>query len=368
MDATPETVPELVPIRPDEDFDHRPLELYLRERLEGIEGIEGPMEVLQFPGGHSNLTYLVRFGETEYVVRRPPLGPIPPKAHDMGREYAVLSKLYRAYPAAPRAYLFCEDPEIIGAPFCVLERCKGLIIRNAWPEQLGEDPALARRISQSLVDALAELHRVDYKAIGLGDLGRPEGFLERQVRGWAGRWERAKIDELPILDELVKRLLDEMPESGPYSIIHNDYKLDNLMLAQDDPGRIVAILDWEMCTLGDPMIDLGTLLSYWTRAERRGTPDASGDAETDPLSHRITPTTYPGFLSRDEVIRRYGEKTGFDVSRANYFEAFGLFKMAVVLQQIYVRFARGQTRDKRFESLGVQVEPLIVRARNVLQG
>lgn len=353
VETTSSIVPELSAIRADEDFDHVRLADYLRDKLPAAEG---QLEVLQFPGGHSNLTYLLRFGSNEYVLRRPPLGQLAPKAHDMGREFAVLSRLYKVFPPAPRAYHLCEDPSVMGAPFVVLERRRGIVIRNQWPPELGEDRALRRRISEALVDTIAALHKVDYASIGLGDFGKPEGFVERQVKGWAGRWEKAKTEELPILDELVGSLIETMPASRAVSLLHNDFKLDNVMLDPDDPGRLIGVFDWEMATLGDPMIDLGITLSYWTYS------DSTGEA-----ARRITPTLWPGFLTRDEVIERYVEKTGFDVSRVDYYEAFALFKMAVVLQQIYVRFHRGQTKDKRFEALGKQVKPLVERARDVFQ-
>lgn len=352
METTSPTVPELSSIRPDEDFDHERLANHLRDKLPAAEG---PIEVLQFPGGHSNLTYLLKFGANEYVLRRPPLGPLAPKAHDMGREFAILSRLYAVFPPAPRAYYFCEDTSIIGAPFVVLERRKGLVIRNVWPAELGEDLGLRRRISESLVDTIAALHKVDYNAIGLGGFGKPEGFLERQVKGWADRWHRAKIEDMPILDELVGWLVDTMPKSKEVALIHNDFKLDNVMLDAGDPGKVIGVFDWEMATLGDPMVDLGITLSYWTYS------DNSGE------SRRITPNLWPGFLTRDEVVKRYAEKTGFDVANVDYYEAFALFKMAVVLQQIYVRFYRGQTKDQRFAELGKQVRPLVEKARAVFQ-
>jgi aminoglycoside phosphotransferase (APT) family kinase protein len=345
---------EVSPIRADEDFDHQRLAEHLRDKLPAADG---ELQVLQFPGGHSNLTYLLKFGAAEYVLRRPPLGPLAPKAHDMGREFAVLSRLYQVFPPAPRAYYFTNDPSILGAPFVVLERRRGIVIRNTWPAELGEDLALRRRISESLVDTISSLHKVDYKAIGLGDFGKPEGFLERQVKGWADRWHRAKVDEMPILDELVGWLVDTMPKSKTVALLHNDFKLDNVMLDANDPGRIVGVFDWEMATLGDPLVDLGITLSYWTYTDNTG----------QSPSRRITPQLWPGFLSRDEVVERYAKNTGIDVSEVDYYEAFALFKMAVVLQQIYVRYHRGQTKDERFAQLGKQVRPLVEKAREVFQ-
>jgi len=348
MAAVSGNPPEVAPIRSDEDFDHAHLSEYLKSKLEVSDA---PMEVLQFPGGHSNLTYLVRFGDREYVVRRPPLGPVAPTAHDMGREFKVLSKLNPVFPQAPHAYALCEDPSIIGAPFIVMERRKGIVLRSFWPEELGEEPQLRRRISESLIDTLAALHTLDYTAIGLGDFGKPEGFVERQVKGWAGRWEKAKTREMPVLDQLVAWFIEKLPKAPTASLIHNDFKLDNVMLDPNDPGRITSIFDWEMAALGDPLADLGTTLAYWAHVHLPGND-----------GRRLMPTLMPGFYSREELLARYAEKTGFDVSKIVYYEAFALFKNAVVLEQIYVRFVRGQTKDQRFAMLGPAVPVLIEKA------
>lgn len=351
-DAGP--APETADIRADEEFDFEKLADYLRDKLPGADG---PLDVKQFPGGHSNLTYLLRFGEdeasvNEFVLRRPPLGPIAPKAHDMGREFRVLSKAYKVFPEAPRAYHFCDDSEIIGAPFVIMERRKGIVIRGEWPPELADDPALRGAISESLIDTIARMHTVDYESAGLAEVGRPEGFLERQVNGWTERWHRSKIEDMAEMDELVGWLRDTMPESKVASLIHNDYKLDNIML--DTKGKVIGVFDWEMSTLGDPLVDFGITLCYWTMEAPPGT-----------RSRRVTPTRMPGFMSRDELLAAYTEKTGFDTSRIDYYESFALFKTAVVLQQIYVRYHRGQTKDKRFASMGKQVAPLIWLAREV---
>jgi len=346
---------EVAPVRPDERFDEARLADYLRGRLPGADA---PPAVLQFPSGHSNLTYLLSYGAREYVLRRPPLGPLAPRAHDMGREYRVLSRLCEAFPPAPRAFLFCEDSSVIGAPFVILERRRGIVIRDAWPAELDESEALRRRISESMIDTLAALHRVDFAALGLANLGKPLGFVRRQLEGWTDRWHRAKIEDLAALDELVGWLDRTLPESGEVTLLHNDFKLDNVMLAPEDAGRVTSVFDWEMCTLGDPLIDLGITLSYWTPAH-----------EGPGARRRITPTSFPGFLSREEVIARYAKGTGLNVDRIDWYEAFALFKMAVVLQQIFIRWHRGQTKDDRFAGLGGQVPPLIERARQVfLQG
>lgn len=344
--------PETIPIRPDEDFDRKLLTEYLAGKLPGSDQA---LEVVQFAGGHANLTYLLRYGDKhEYVLRRPPLGPIAPKSHDMGREFRTLSSLYKGYPPAPRAYVFCEDTSIIGAPFFVMERRHGTVVRRAIPEEYGggRDADVNRRISEVLIDCLADLHSVDHNAIGLGDIGRPDGFLLRQIDGWAGRYERAKTKEIEIVAEMTAWLRDNMPSSPPPTLLHNDWRLDNMMLDANDPGRCVAVFDWDMCTLGDPLADLGTLLSAWIE-----------ESEMTGQGQVTMPSNTPGFLTRREAVERYGKRRGVDVSDVPYYYVFGIYKIAVVLQQIYVRFHRGQTQDKRFESMGQAAELLFWRAR-----
>jgi aminoglycoside phosphotransferase (APT) family kinase protein len=340
---------ELIEVRPDERFDERALADWLRGRLEGAER---PLRVLQFGGGHANLTYLLRFGEgpdaREVVLRRPPLGPVAASAHDMQREYRALSRLWRGYPLAPRAFLFCGDREVIGAEFLVMERRHGIVVRNAVPPEFGGglDPVANRKLSEVVIDALADLHAVDPAAVGLEDLGKPEGFLARQVRGWADRLERAKTHEVPAAREVMAWLEASLPGSPAPTIVHNDWKLDNMAVAPDDPGRCVAVYDWDMCTLGDPLCDLGTLLSMWSE---RGEPSAG----TNPM-----PSRAPGFLGREAAARRYAERSRRAVDALPYYVVFGTFKMGVVLQQIYVRYARGQTRDPRFAAMGAAADGL----------
>lgn len=346
---------DVIPVREEEDFDRSRLADYLRGKLPGTDR---PLEVWQFGGGHANLTYLLRYGDIEYVLRRPPLGPVAKSAHDMGREYRVLSVLYRGYPQAPRAFLYCEDPAIIGAPFLVMERRHGVVVRRVIPERFGggRDPSTNRRISEALIDALADLHEVDYRAVGLGDLGRPEGFLARQVRGWAERYERAKTRDLAVVRDVVHWLERHLPPSPPPTLIHNDWRLDNMALDPDDPGRVAAVFDWDMCTVGDPLADLGTLLTSWVQA---------GEAREGVTG--TMPSHVPGFLTRAEAVERYARRRGVDVSTMPYYYAFGLFKMGVVLQQIYYRYHRGQTHDPRFAPLGDFAAFLFERSLDVIR-
>ncbi len=345
--------PEVAPVRPGEEFDTGKTEVYLKEH---IPGLEGRMQVLQFPGGHANLTYLLRFGSRELVLRRPPLGPVAPRSHDMAREYRVLSRLADHFPPAPRAYLLCEDPSIVGSTFIVMERRTGIVIRGVFPPELERHADARARVSRALVDTMAAFHDVDYERIGLGDLGKPEGYVQRQVEGWKGRWERAKSEDVPEFDALYEWFIAKLPASPGASLVHNDLKFDNVMIDPDDPDRVVAVLDWDMTTLGDPLIDLGTLLGYWAQAD-------------DPPERGATAavTAQPGFPTRSQIAERYAERRGIDVHTIPWYEAFALWKTAVVLQQIYIRFARGQTRDERFAALGTRV-PILVRLASEVAG
>lgn len=335
--------PEHIEVRPEERFDTDRLATYLRGRLPGSDG---PLTVRQFSRGKANLTYLLRYGDgddvPEYVLRRPPLGPVAPGSHDMAREYRVLSTLWRGFPKAARAYLFCEDEAVIGAPFFVMERLHGVVVQGVVPPEFGsgDDPAANRALSEVVVDTLAELHHVDPDEAGLGDLGHPLGFMERQVEGWTGRWAKARHEDNPLATELAAWLADRLPPAGPTTLLHNDWRLDNLAVAHDDPGTCVAVYDWDMCTRGDAFADLGTLMSVWY------------DPGEAPASLNTMPTFTPGWMSRAEALERYGARSGFDLTHVDWYVVFGTFKLAVVLQQIYIRWLRGQTADDRFSVMG----------------
>jgi aminoglycoside phosphotransferase (APT) family kinase protein len=349
---------DTAPIRAGEELDTAALEAYLREHLADVL-IDAPLSdtriaIEQFPGGHSNLTYLVRLGDREFVLRRPPFGPVAPTAHDMPREYRLLAAIHPVFHLAPQPYLLCEDTSVIGVPFYLMERRRGLVIRRQMPDEIEDSLTLRRQISESMVDALAALHAVDIYSSGLAGIGKPIGFVTRQVRGWSERWQRSKTSDVPELDRVVQWLGERIPpepdpERGrPATLVHNDFKLDNVMLDLREPSRIIAILDWEMCTVGDPLIDLGIALCYWAQKD-------------DPEARResISPvTTEPGWLTRDELAARYSEKTGRDVSGIAFYEVFALFKVAVVLQQIYYRFVKGQTHDERFKDFDRRVAGL----------
>jgi aminoglycoside phosphotransferase (APT) family kinase protein len=309
----------------------------------------GLLSAKQFPSGHSNLTYLVHLGNREMVLRRPPFGSKVKTAHDMSREYRVLSKLHSAYPEAPRVLLFCEDESILGSPFYLTEPIRGIILRKDPPEGLNFSPDVARRLSESFVDNLARLHGLDYKAIGLGDLGKPQGYLERQVRGWIDRYHGSQTHDLPEIQRIAPWLIECIPLMGEATLIHNDYKYDNMVLDPDDITKIIGLLDWEMCTIGDPLSDLGTALAYWVDA---------GDSN-DLQQVRWCPSNYPGSLTRAQLAERYARATGRDVSSMPFFLAFARFKVAVILQQIYYRYHQGLTLDQRFASLPRKIETLL---------
>jgi aminoglycoside phosphotransferase (APT) family kinase protein len=348
------------PVRTTEQLDWVRLEAWLRERLPscGVEGLDRslPMQVEQFPGGHSNLTYHVRFGLTELVVRRPPFGPVAPTAHDMAREFRWLSAVHPLYPLAPRVYLLCDDATVVGSVFYVMERRHGIVVRHEEPPGIKDRPDVRRRVGAALVDALADLHAIDISRAGLTHLGKPQGFVERQVRGWTDRWHRSQTTDLPEMDGLATWLVQELPPNPAQpTIVHGDFKLDNLMLDAHDPARLVAVFDWEMAALGDPLVDLGILLAYWVP----NAPPEQRDALT-------TVTTLPGWPTPAELTERYAQRSGRNLSTLRFFEVFALFKIAVVIQQIYYRFVEGQTDDPRFANFGERVTFLARRATTLL--
>lgn len=338
-------------VRGGEELDAAKLEDYL---LRAIPHAAGPIEISQFPSGFSNLTYAVRLGDQEYVIRRPPFGNRVKSAHDMGREYKILSRLADAYPPAPRALAFCEDESILGAPFYVMERRRGVILRQSLPKNLVLDPPTVRKLCESLVDNLVAMHAIDYEKVGLGDLGKPAGYVERQIKGWTDRYEKAKTDEVPAMNEVAEWLdKNKRPESGA-SLIHNDYKYDNIVLDPNDVTRIIGVLDWEMSTIGDPLMDLGTTVGYWIQ------PD-------DPPALQafvVGPTRLEGSYTRPELIARYEERSGRKIDDPLFYFVYGIFKLAVVVQQIYYRYKMGHTKDERFAHLNYVAQMLAEGARD----
>ncbi|HJP92659.1 MAG TPA: phosphotransferase family protein [Pyrinomonadaceae bacterium] len=331
-------------VRQGEELPGEQLFEYLTSHLPDLTG---PLIIEQFPAGFSNLTYLLRFGDRELVLRRPPIGAKIRTAHDMSREYRILSHLYPVYKKVPRPLLFCDDEAILGAPFYVMERVRGVILRPQPPRGIELSADLMRSLSETFVDNLAEIHEVDYEAAGLRDLGAPQGYVRRQVVGWTGRYHRARSDDVPAIDRLADWLQQNLPADSPRSaLIHNDYKYDNLVLAPEDLKRVIAVLDWEMATIGDPLMDLGTTLGYWVE-------------KTDPEEwqrYGFGLTSLAGSFTRTELVDHYSKRTGRRVDDPVFYFVYGLLKIAVIVQQIYFRYQRGLTRDPRFAQLGELVK------------
>ena len=338
------SIDQSVPVRAGEDLPQESLLAYLRQHLPDLDG---PLTVAQFPSGFSNLTYLLRIGEREVVLRRPPIGAKIKTAHDMGREFRILTHLYPVYAKVPRPLLYCEDENVLGAPFYVMERVKGIILRAQPPRGIDLSAETMRRLSEVFVDNLAEIHGIDYEAAGLGELGSPQGYVERQIAGWTKRYYNARTGDVPEIEQLATWLQEHLPsDTVRGSLIHNDYKYDNLVLALDDLTRVVAVLDWEMATVGDPLMDLGTTLGYWVEP-------------TDPeewQQYGFVLTKLPGNFTRRELLDYYSQRSGRDIPDPVFYYAYGLLKIAVIVQQIYARYQKGLTKDPRFAQLGALVK------------
>lgn len=346
-------VEDTAPIREDERFDERTVARYLHAALPELFPCTD-IVFDQFPGGAANLTYRASCAEAdEWVLRRAPLGEVARSGHDMAREYKVLSRLWPVFPLAPRAYHYCADPEVMGKPFFVMERRKGFVVRRQWPTEHVENPDRQRTVAQSLVDAMCDLHTVDPAVVGLDDLGRPDGFVERQIAGWSARWDAAATRPVPDMGTASALLRADIPIPQRATIIHNDFKLDNTMVGVD--GRLVAVFDWDMATLGDPLVDLGTMLAYWAQ------PD-------DPtyLVFGANAVAIGEVMPKAEVRETYARRTGFDVSRISYYEGLALFRIAVIIEQIYARYVSGQTADDRFAAFEPVAPLLAASACNLL--
>jgi aminoglycoside phosphotransferase (APT) family kinase protein len=331
------TADQPVAVRAGEELDLARLGAYLAQHFDGSSVVT----VEQFPSGHSNLTYRVTWAGRELVLRRPPFGSQVKSAHDMGREYRVLSKLHETYNVAPKVILYCDDLSVLDAPFYLMEPIRGIILRRELPPRMVLSPATARRLSEAFLDNLVRLHGLDFEKIGLGDLGKPQGYFERQVKGWIERYHNSATHNLPEVERISAWLKQHIPASSDATLIHNDYKYDNVVLDSNDITKIVGVLDWEMCTLGDPLSDLGTTLAYWTEP---GDPD-------DLQEICSTPTTIPGTLTRAQLAQRYAQATGRGIHNIVFYLAFARFKVAVIVQQIYYRYARGLTHDDRFAAM-----------------
>src|ERR1700730_3328889 len=350
------TVDETIAIRKGEDFDIPRVEQYLRQAIAGIG--EGTLEVRQFPSGASNLTYLLQIGDWEGVLRRPPFGPVPPKAHDMERESGLLRKISPVFPLAPMPYFFCNDLSILGVPFYVMERRKGVVVNDSFPHGVTPAQELCGQISQTVVETLAQIHAINWQAAGLSEFGHPDGFLSRQVKGWIERYFRAQTDDIPQVEPLTRWLAEHVPQSPAPTLIHNDFKLNNMILDSNDLTRPVAVLDWEMATVGDPLFDLAVSLTYWVTSE-----------DSEELQTVLPAVTMlPGFIGRAEFMEIYAQKSGRDLSSMHFYMTFAYSKLAVIIQQIYARWKKGQTQDERFAIFGNRVRDVIVYAARLAGG
>jgi len=345
---------QTITVRPGEELDLAKLDPFLRSHFPNEPG---PLSVRQYPSGHSNLTYAIQLGPREMVLRRPPFGSKVKTAHDMSREFRVLSKLHAHHSPAPHVLLFCDDPSILGAPFYLMEPIHGVILRKDVPPHLNFSAEAATRLSESFIDNLAQLHSLDYNAIGLSDLGKPQGYLERQVRGWIERYHGSKTHDLQEVESISNWLQQNMPPEQTPSLVHNDYKYDNVVLDPNNLTKIIGVLDWEMCTIGDPLTDLGTALAYWV--------DAGDPPEM--LETRWGPTNYPGSLTRAELVKLYAQKSNRDVSHMPFYLAFARFKIAVIVQQIYFRYHQGLTKDERFATMPHLIELLLRASRRAAE-
>jgi len=333
------------PVRPGEGIDRAALLAYLQAHEIGTGDV---VHVEQYPRGFSNLTYRIIRGDADCVLRRPPAGVGKGVAHDMVREARLLASLGPAFGRVPRVLAICDDPAVLGAPFYLMARASGIILRDRLPAGLALDAAQMRRIAEGAIDTLAAIHAVDYRAAGLEGLGRPEGYVARQVAGWSRRYVAARTGPQPAVERAAAWLADHLPAERPPALLHNDFKYDNLVLAADDPARVVAVLDWEMATIGDPWMDLGTALAYWVEAD-------------DPPALRtlgLGVTALPGNLTRRGVLARYAAATGHEVEAPVFYYVYGLFKVAVIAQQIHARYVAGLTHDPRFAQLDQAVRTL----------
>jgi len=337
--------------RTGEELNLEQLNSYLKAHAPEVGEV---LSVTQFPGGFSNLTYCLHTATQEFVLRRPPFGANIKSAHDMGREFRVLSLLKPHYDKVPKPIAYCEDESVLGCSFYVMERLKGVILRAANASKMNLSPDMLRKASEVLIDNLVALHDLDIQQTGLIQLGKPEGYVQRQVEGWIKRYYNSETDKIENLDAAAQWLQNNMPADNAPSFLHNDYKYDNVVLTENDLSKIIGVLDWEMSTVGDPLMDLGASLAYWSEA-----------TDTDEVKF-FNLTWLPGNLTRKEVIERYAEKSGRDVSNILFYYTFGLYKNAVIAQQIYARWKQGHTKDPRFGGLLPIIKGLGIKAQNAL--
>lgn len=346
-------IDQAVDIREGEELDASAVDQFMKR---AIPELTGEPSIKQYPGGASNLTYQVDYGERSFVLRRPPFGHIAKSAHDMLREARVMKALKPVFPYVPEIIAICDDHDVLGCDFYIMERLQGIILRQDFPKDFNLSPDDTRKLCVNVIDKLVDLHRVDVSATGLDHLGKGPGYVERQIGGWSNRFRKAKTDDVGDFEAVMGWLDDKMPEDVGQCLIHNDFRFDNVVLNPDNPFEVTGILDWEMATIGDPLMDLGNSLAYWVQADDEG-----------PFQMlRRQPTHRPGMLTRDEVVAYYLEKSGLSCNNFDYYEIYGLFRLAVIIQQIYYRYYHGQTQDKRFAVFGQAANYLQKRCQRLI--
>jgi aminoglycoside phosphotransferase (APT) family kinase protein len=323
-----------------------------------VPDVKGTARIKQFSGGASNLTYAISFDNKEYILRRPPFGKKAKSAHDMGREYRVMQKLKPVYPYVPTMVAFCQDESVLGCDFYVMERLIGIIPREDMPRGLVTTPEQNRALCFDVLDRFIELHSVDYAAANLADLGKGDGYVVRQIEGWNKRFLDVKTPDVPDFEKIMAWLHANMPAQVKTCIIHNDYRMDNVVLDPNNPSKVIGVLDWEMATLGDPLMDLGNTLAYWVEAN---------DPPPAQMLRR-QPSHLPGMLTRNEVIDNYCGKMNLSTDNFMFYRAYGIFRLAVILQQIYYRFYHGQTKNPAFGAFGMMVNILERQCQDLLAG
>lgn len=343
------------PVRNGDEIDAMAVQQWLQKEMKDFPAI---VNVTQFKGGASNLTYQLDTDDgNAYILRKPPAGTKAKSAHDMNREFQIMKRLKPVYPYLPEMIAFCNDESVLGADFYVMEKVKGIILRAELPKGMQLNVDQTRELCLSVIDKMIELHQVDYKKAGLEDLGKGAGYVQRQISGWSDRYRKAKTENVPDYENIMHWLSENMPEDVATCIIHNDYRLDNVILNPENPSEVLAVLDWEMATLGDPLMDLGNSLAYWV------------EANDPPPFHmlRRQPTHLPGMLTRDELVQYYAEKTGLQVEDFTFYRIYGLFRLAVIAQQIYYRFHHGQTTNPVFGTFHMMVTYLETYCNELLQ-
>ncbi|MBJ7458283.1 MAG: phosphotransferase family protein [Thermoleophilaceae bacterium] len=340
-------------VRGEDAFDVAAVDAFLKARV----GLSGTPGVTQFPGGASNLTYQLTYPDRELILRRPPGGHLPRSGHDMKREFTVQSKLAKDFPFVPEMVAFCDDKSVIGSDFYVMAKVPGIILRKDLPTDFTLSPEAARALSTNWVERLVDLHSVDPAAAGLSELGRGTGYVERQIEGWSKRYDAARTRNVPSFKKVKQWLRENQPEDVGNCVIHNDWRLDNVVLDPEDPSRIIAVLDWEMATLGDPLMDLGSALAYWIE------PGETGMAE----KFRLQPSNVPGMLTRREIVALYSEKSGIEIDDFRFYEVYGYFRLAGIIQQIYKRYSEKETTNPRFKNFWIAVWYLHGHARRSMR-